>query len=32
MITLPAATRIETSEGETPATAATRRCRLEVLR
>ena len=32
MITLPAATRIETSDGETPATAATRRCRLEVLR
>ena len=31
MITLPAATRIETSDGETPATAATRRCRLEVV-
>ena len=32
MITLPAATRIETSDGETPATAATQRCRLDVLR
>ena len=31
MITLPAATWIETSDGETPATAATRRCRLEVV-